>query len=255
MQRSAIRSHPDIAACDGATWSPYRRTARAAAAMAGLVALTGVLLWSSAGTLGAVIDGPATFDTTLAMVAAAFAWALVGWIAVTALCSALAAAPGRLGQAAGWCADRITPLAVQRLIRVTLGVAAAATPVIGSVPAGAASLPAGLTAQTMSAACEADTSLPGVGRPDVALPVSHHPPPARPHPPHNDGARRSTPPPHPVVVEPGDTLWSIAAERLGPGASPAEIAGEWPRWYAANRKDIGSDPGFIRPGQQLRPPA
>lgn len=57
-----------------------------------------------------------------------------------------------------------------------------------------------------------------------------------------------------VVVLRGDTLWSIAAAHLGAGASDAEIAAEWPRWYAANADLIGPDPNVIRPGQVLVPP-
>ena len=57
-----------------------------------------------------------------------------------------------------------------------------------------------------------------------------------------------------VVVAPGDTLWGIAARRLGAAASPALTAATWPRWYAANRPLIGPDPGRILPGQRLVPP-
>jgi len=57
-----------------------------------------------------------------------------------------------------------------------------------------------------------------------------------------------------VHVRPGDCLWLIAAHRLGPGASAAEVAREWPRWYALNRNVIGGDPDVIRPGQALVPP-
>lgn len=57
-----------------------------------------------------------------------------------------------------------------------------------------------------------------------------------------------------VVVRRGDTLWSIAARALGPEATDAEIAHEWPRWYAANRDVIGDDPDLLQPGQSLVPP-
>lgn len=57
-----------------------------------------------------------------------------------------------------------------------------------------------------------------------------------------------------VVVRRGDTLWDIAARHLGPGTSAAEIAEEWPRWYAANADVIGSDPDLIHPGMQLVAP-
>jgi nucleoid-associated protein YgaU len=57
-----------------------------------------------------------------------------------------------------------------------------------------------------------------------------------------------------VVVRRDDTLWDIAARHLGPGASAAEIAAEWPRWHRANRDLVGPDPDLIRPGQRLTPP-
>lgn len=57
-----------------------------------------------------------------------------------------------------------------------------------------------------------------------------------------------------VVVRAGDSLWTIAARYLGPHATNAEIAHEWPRWWAANRQLIGSDPNLIQPGLRLSPP-
>lgn len=57
-----------------------------------------------------------------------------------------------------------------------------------------------------------------------------------------------------VAVRRGDSLWSIAARHLGPGSTDAEIAWEWPRWYAANRDVVGHDPDVLVPGQLLRPP-
>jgi hypothetical protein len=60
--------------------------------------------------------------------------------------------------------------------------------------------------------------------------------------------------PRSALVRPGDCLWLIAARRLGPQASAAEVAREWPRWYAANRQLIGADPDLIRPGQALVAP-
>ncbi len=57
------------------------------------------------------------------------------------------------------------------------------------------------------------------------------------------------------VVEPGDSLWRIAASVLhsnGEGdPSSADIARFWPAIYAANRSLIGDDPNLIFPGQQL----
>lgn len=57
-----------------------------------------------------------------------------------------------------------------------------------------------------------------------------------------------------VVVRRGDTLWSLAARHLGPGATDAEIAVEWPHWFTANRSVIGGDPDHLVPGDRLSPP-
>jgi nucleoid-associated protein YgaU len=57
-----------------------------------------------------------------------------------------------------------------------------------------------------------------------------------------------------VTVQPGDSLWRIAAAQLGPGATPQAITQQWPRWWAANRAVIGANPDLIRPGQHLVAP-
>ncbi|MDQ0768555.1 hypothetical protein QF031_001304 [Pseudarthrobacter defluvii] len=58
-----------------------------------------------------------------------------------------------------------------------------------------------------------------------------------------------------VTVLAGDTLWDIVATHLGPEASDVDIALEWPRWYAANRRLIGESPDVLLPGQILQAPA
>ena len=56
------------------------------------------------------------------------------------------------------------------------------------------------------------------------------------------------------VVAPGDSLWGIAAQHLGPNATPAQVAEEWPRWYASNRDVVGPDPDLLRVGAVLEAP-
>jgi LysM repeat protein len=61
---------------------------------------------------------------------------------------------------------------------------------------------------------------------------------------------------HVVVVDSGDTLWSISSEGLGPDASPWRVARGVERIYALNREQIGPDPNLIFAGQRLSvPPA
>ena len=60
-----------------------------------------------------------------------------------------------------------------------------------------------------------------------------------------------------LVVEPGDSLWSISEEHIGPGATPKQIAYEVERTFDLNRERIGGNPNLIFPGQEfvLLPPA
>lgn len=62
-----------------------------------------------------------------------------------------------------------------------------------------------------------------------------------------------------IVVEPGDTLWAIAADRLaaeraGTPLADADIAAAVTRWHHANRQALGTNPDLIRPGMVLRQP-
>ncbi|MGC5615265.1 LysM peptidoglycan-binding domain-containing protein [Georgenia sp. Z1491] len=56
------------------------------------------------------------------------------------------------------------------------------------------------------------------------------------------------------VVAAGDSLWSIAADHLGPSASTADVAAAWPDWYSTNAEVIGADPDLVRAGVELTPP-
>lgn len=68
------------------------------------------------------------------------------------------------------------------------------------------------------------------------------------------GTRTAGEQPATVVVHRGDDLWSIVARHLGPSASAGRIAEEVPRWHAANRAVIGSDPDLLLVGQVLTAP-
>ena len=60
--------------------------------------------------------------------------------------------------------------------------------------------------------------------------------------------------PSAVVVQPGDSLWSISEERLAPNASPRRIVRGAEQIYALNRGLIGADPDLIFVGQELLVP-
>src|ERR687894_378617 len=57
-----------------------------------------------------------------------------------------------------------------------------------------------------------------------------------------------------VVVRPGDSLWSISEERLGPDASPRRVMRGAERIHALNRERIGADPALVLAGQELTIP-
>lgn len=72
--------------------------------------------------------------------------------------------------------------------------------------------------------------------------------------PRHMGAPTRSTAPQSVTVQPGDTLWDVAATQLGSGATDWEIARLWPRWHGHNRDRIGADPGRLPPGTVLMPP-
>lgn len=97
---------------------------------------------------------------------------------------------------------------------------------------------------------------PASTRPDPPAPNRHEPPTPK-HPRRADqpaDQTRRPPADQPVRVQPGDSLWLIAARRLGPDATDEQIVANWPRWYAANRAVIGDDPSLIDSGQVLHAP-
>ncbi|GEP36326.1 hypothetical protein NSZ01_40940 [Nocardioides szechwanensis] len=85
-------------------------------------------------------------------------------------------------------------------------------------------------------------------RPRVRAAIAGLPLPERPlgglHLPHSEPDRV-------VVVAAGDSLWSLAADALGPGATDAAIAAEWHRIHRRNHGVVGADPDLIHPGQRL----
>jgi len=80
-------------------------------------------------------------------------------------------------------------------------------------------------------------------------------------PPSDAGASAASDPPpssSPSTIEvgPGDSLWSITDDLLGPGLDdPDAIASLWPVLHDVNGDVIGTDPDHIEPGQVLIVPA
>lgn len=242
-----------------------RRALLPVATATGLLGCAGLLLWGTRGPLAAAGAGTASFDELIGLSAALLAWVVLAWVATVLVVTTLTWLPGAVGRAAGDVAARVTPAAARRAARLAVGLAIASGPVAVATPTVAWSAPVGIAPATTAAGDRvAVPDLPGVGRPTYApaetQPAGTDQPGWVPERPAIDLGPAAIVPDTPnrseptVVVAPGDCLWEIAAQTLGPDASTAEIAAEWPRWYDANRAVVGGDPDLIQPGMVLSPP-
>ena len=241
------------------------------------LAVSVLLQWSSSGLATTVrADGPAPLDAQIGLAAAAGGWLVLTWLAFSTLV-ALAAGPAPGAQTGTrrprlqGLAERVTPALVRRAAAAMVG-AGVGVGLAGGSLAGTITAYAGDGARPVSSATAALTPgapgaptpprLPDLDRPADALPgwtpdrPARVPPPASP-----SGVHLVATVPlkgravaDEVIVRRGDTLWDIAARHLGPGATSAEIATEWPRWHRANDTVIGPRPDHILPGQRLQPP-
>lgn len=240
------------------TRPPWLRPATAAMAV-GLT--TAVLAWW---LIRVVLSGwhhragptPTTADEVLTLAAAVLALLLALWLAAAVLVEVLGYLPGAPGRAAGALQRELTPLAARRAAAflVGVGLSGALAPGTALASTRSAGEPAG-PGFTVSA--PERPSAPSAA--DDSRPPAPGWTPDRPRVREQHGAELLTPSPRHegapvVVVRRGDTLWDIAERHLGTGATEAEIAVEWPRWYHANQEVIGDNPHLILPGQRLHPP-
>ena len=239
--------------------SSARGGAAAVAVLLGHTAATGLLLWGSTGALDVVrAPGPAPLSAEVALAAAVGAWGVLTWLTAVTVAALLTAVVAGASSRAHARAVALAPRAARRLVAVALGMSVVGGPLSVGLPAQAAERPA-----VVSAASGVDLH-PDLDRPAAEVPAGWTP--DRPAAPHrraatSEAVRLVATRPHPVhavadevVVRRGDTLWAIAARHLGPDASAADVAREWPRWHAANRGVIGDDPDLVRPGMRLVPP-
>ena len=221
-------------------------------------------------------------DDLLGAVAVTAGLAIVAWWIMSALAAIVVAVLARCGR--GRAADqagRLCPAFMRRLAVAALSAQLLAAPMAHAAvpPAGPAWVP------TQEAAVQAQwspTVQPLTGNelqhtpseapqvPGQGTPAADAPPPAvrpdwRPSPPVADPGilapqpvRASQDAPaagQEVTVLAGDTLWDIAARHLGVAASDVDVALHWPRWYEANKAQIGENPDVLLPGQILRAPS
>jgi len=185
-------------------------------------------------------------DGALLPVVGALTWLVGTWLAVGLLAVLVAQLPGVAGRAGSAASRVLLPRALRALLTGSAGLGVLLAPV--AAIAAPPPAPGGSPAWPVSSA---PTTSP-------VWPTGHTDPSGKPP----TSTRPTTPPPTtppptaagPVTVRPGDTLWTIAAGRLGRTPSPARVAAAWPRWFAANRAVVGSDPDLIHPGQVLQPP-
>ena len=238
-------------------------------------------------------QGPASPADGILLVVGFVGALLSLWVGLSMALSALSALPGALGFICGEMAARVAPAAVRKTVAFVLGTALTAAFVPGTAVArttyqGPTRNAAVASAQYAVGAVDALGNLADLA-PDASFrvvsdngatrgttdsgdgadaapgpswspegstsPAGHMPNAGHPGPkthPSANGARGRT---ADIVVQRGDTLWSIAARHLGPAATTPEISAAWHRWFAANRQVIGDDPNAITPGQVLSPPA
>jgi len=190
-----------------------------------------------------------TPDAAVVAGCAWLAWALAGYLSVAVAAVAASHLVAPLGGCWGWLV-RLTPSRLRQVVdrTVMVGLATAVAGVAVAIPAGAATHHDAVTPHIDRPVTTTALDWPGLTTPPAA---ARHPvaklAPTRPT------SRASRP--GDVVVRPGDSLWSIAAGRLGSTASAGSTSIAWRQWYAANRSVIGDDPSLIYPGERLRPPA
>ncbi len=229
--------------------------------LGGLLGLTASFLLCAAALGWAAVDAASaaqksnarTFDELVglgALVGAwmAACWLTLGFLIVTAATIAGVAGGGRAVGGVGGVLDRVArrvaPRPLHRLARLAVG---ASVVTWGVVPAG------GALAQTAPALPELDRPASSTTISDTVISDTVTSPAATSGP--QTSPQSTTDRTDPVIVRRGDTLWDIAAARLGLDPTNAEIATAWPRWYAQNEQTIGVDPDLIFPGQPLTPPA
>ena len=266
---AAVASTGPNPTADAANVSAARANPLAAVALAAasLVAAAGAgyLFLGTAHDAWTAISAPGPADPAdgILLVVAAVGALLSVWLGLGVSVSALAAMPGALGQTSTMLAARIAPAAARTVVALILGTTLTAALVPGTALADTgrtAPRPALVTSSQIAFGALADVApdasfrLVSDARPaaDGAPPPSWFPDKATPA----GTSSAESPGSHAgkVAVRRGDTLWSIAAHRLGPKATSADIDAEWHRWFAANRTVIGADPDAIEPGQILSPP-
>jgi nucleoid-associated protein YgaU len=253
----------------GRTVQRRRLVLAAGSMLLGHLLVAAVLVWGTSSALTAVdAAGPAEPGAVVALAAAVAACVVLTWLTVVTSAALATAALAGVGSRAHAMALGLAPGAARRLVSAALGLAIVGAPVAAALPA-AAGAGSVLTVADRPDQPGGQLDLPATpvpDRPAVTVPAGwtpDRPVPTHRRSAHDEAASRLVTGParaerrvaDEVVVRRGDSLWDIAARHLGPDASAADVAVEWPSWHHANRDVIGADPDLLIPGQRLVPPA
>lgn len=224
----------------------------------------GAVLWDGGGV------PPGTRSSAGALVglsAAALGFSLVlAWTVATALATLAVLAERHRWDRLGTLCRRCSPAVLRRAAATVLGLQLLTAPAAsaGDAPSpfwgghDGATVPG---APTTTSAGESERS-PSPARAHTPAPAAGASMPGLPQRPPDASARREPTRPSPaqrtvdgaLTVVRGDTLWSLAAAHLGPGATDEQIACAWPVWYELNRHVLPDGPHLLLPGQQLMVP-
>lgn len=207
------------------------------------------------------------------------AWVCAAYLLTVAALTAGSRLPGLAGAALAAVARVAAPAGLRRALEVALGVTLAVGTLAGTAAAaGPVAADSGLSVQVEMQAGPAPVVAPPPSLDHPVTGATAAPPPSLDHPltaatPAPDLDRPDTPVVTPVVtpvagpapaarqhvvVQPGDSLWGLAEERLeeqtGGDVTDAQVAQAWPSWWQANREVVGDDPDLLQPGQRLVPP-
>lgn len=251
---------------------PLAAVALAAASLVAAAAVGSIFLSTARDARAAITAaGPASPADGILVVIALAGALLSLWVGVGMALSALSALPGALGQACTLLAARMAPAAVRKVVAFVLGTALTAALIPGTAVAGSAHQTPRQAVVTSAQYAVGDIGNIADAAPDASFRLisetihltseaigTSDDGDAAPGPSWSPDRRAlsasSTGGMVNIVVQRGDSLWSIAARHLGPGATTAEINAEWPRWFAANQRVIGDDANLITPGQVLSLP-
>jgi len=198
-------------------------------------------------------------DAAVSAVAGALLWLAALWLMLGLLVTLASRCTGRPDGLLDALSRRIAPALLRQLVTTATGASLVLTPTAIGAPMApparqaatvGAALPASPTGPSTTPLRPAETTRPGkTTRPLPAGSAPVLPAQTTPGPPLDPAPAAGT-----LLVKPGDSLWRITAQRLGPSASEQQIAVGWPYWYWANRRVIGRDPNLLRPGERLTMP-